>query len=70
LIVERFVEGPWFLACGFSILDIYVSMFTRWRGSIGREWLAEGHIPKIEATTAALSVRPAIAPVWARHFEG
>jgi glutathione S-transferase len=69
LIVERFIGGPWFLASGFSILDIYASMFARWRGSIGREWLAEGHIPKIEAITAALSVRPAIAPVWARHFE-
>ena len=69
LIVERFIGGPWFLASGFSILDIYASMFARWRGSIGREWLAEGHIPKIEAITAALSVRPATAPVWARHFE-
>jgi GST-like protein len=69
LIVERFIGGPWFLASGFSILDIYASMFARWRGSIGREWLAEGHIPKIEAITAALSVRPAIAHVWARHFE-
>jgi len=69
LIVERFIGGPWFLASGFSILDIYASMFARWRGSIGREWLAEGHIPKIEAITAALSVRPAIATVWARHFE-
>ena len=68
LIVERFVAGPWFLASGFSILDIYASMFTRWRGSIGREWLAEGHIPKIEAISAGVSTRPAIAPVWARHF--
>ena len=69
LIVERFIEGRWLLASGFSILDIYASMFARWRGSIGPEWLAEGHIPKIEAITAALSVRPAIAHVWARHFE-
>ncbi len=69
LIVERFIEGRWLLASGFSILDIYASMFARWRGSIGPEWLAEGHIPKIEAITAALSVRPAIARVSARHFE-
>src|SRR6202041_1382638 len=39
LIVERMVEGPWFLAGGFSILDIYAAMFTRWRGSIGKDWL-------------------------------
>ncbi len=68
LIVERFAGDPWLLPSGFSILDIYVSMFTRWRGSIGREWLAEGHIPKLSAISTALAGRPAIAPVWARHF--
>ncbi|HEX4302114.1 MAG TPA: glutathione S-transferase family protein [Rhizomicrobium sp.] len=68
VIVERFAGDPWLLPSGFSILDIYVAMFTRWRGSIGREWLAEGHIPKLSAISAALAARPAIAPVWARHF--
>ncbi len=68
VIVERFVAGPWFLTSGFSILDIYASMFTRWRGSIGKEWLAEGHIPKLEAISKGVSQRSAIAPVWARHF--
>ena|SRR5579862_5270228 len=68
LIVERFVAGPWFLPSGFSILDIYASMFTRWRGSIGKEWLAERHLPKLEAISKALAERKAIAPVWARHF--
>ena len=68
LIVERFVAGPWFLASGFSILDIYASMFTRWRGSIGKEWLAERHLPKLEAVSKSLAERKAIAPVWARHF--
>src|SRR5258708_10579961 len=68
LIVERFTAGPWFLASGFSILDIYASMFTRWRGSIGKEWLAEGHIPKLAAISPPLAPRPAIPPVWARHF--
>jgi GST-like protein len=68
LIVERFVAGPWFLPSGFSILDIYASMFTRWRGSIGREWLAQRHIPALDAISVAVSTRSAIAPVWARHF--
>ena len=68
LIVERFVDGPWFLASGFSILDIYAAMFSRWRGSIGGEWLAEGHIPKLEGLARAVSVRPTIAPIWRRHF--
>jgi GST-like protein len=69
-IVERMVDGPWFLPTGFSILDIYAAMFTRWRGSIGRDWLKEGHIPKLEALAKALSERPRIAPVWQRHFGG
>jgi glutathione S-transferase len=70
LIVERFVAGPWFLPSGFSILDIYASMFARWRGSIGREWLEEGHIPRIAAISAGVAARPAIAPIWSRHFGG
>jgi glutathione S-transferase len=68
LIVERFVAGPWFLPSGFSILDIYASMFTRWRGSIGKDWLAERHLPKLEAVSKSLAERRAIAPVWGRHF--
>jgi len=68
LIVERFVAGPWFLASGFSILDIYASMFTRWRGSIGKEWLAERHLPKLETISRSVSERSTTGPVWARHF--
>jgi glutathione S-transferase len=68
LIVERMCDGPWFLASGFSIVDIYAAMFSRWRGSIGGEWLKEGHIPKLESLAEAVSKRPAIAPVWQRHF--
>jgi GST-like protein len=68
LIVERMCDGPWFLASGFSIVDIYAAMFSRWRGSIGKDWLAEGHIPKLDNLAAAVAKRPAIAPVWQRHF--
>jgi glutathione S-transferase len=70
LIVERMIVEPWLLAHGFSILDIYAAMFTRWRGSLGRDWLAEGHIPKLHALARAVSERPRIAPIWARHFGG
>ena len=68
VIVERNAEGPWFLASGFSILDIYAAMFTCWRGSVGREWLEAGNIPKLKAIARGLSERPAIVPVWSRHF--
>jgi GST-like protein len=70
LIVERMVAGPWMLPSGFSIVDIYAAMFTRWRGSIGKAWLEENHIPKLHALAVALSERPRIAPVWKRHFGG
>jgi len=68
LIVERMCDGPWFLASGFSIVDIYAAMFSRWRGSIGKEWLKEGHIPKLDALARGVARRPAIEPVWHRHF--
>ncbi len=65
LIVERMAAGPWFLPHGFSVLDIYAAMFSRW--SIGKEW-REANLPKLNALAASLSERPAIAPVWQRHF--
>ena len=68
LIAERMVAAPWFLPSGFSILDIYAAMFSRWRGSLGKDWSAEGHIPKLDALSKSLSQRPAIAPIWKRHF--
>jgi glutathione S-transferase len=68
LIVERSAADPWLLAGGFSILDIYAAMFTRWRGSVGNGWLDADNIPRLMAIARALSLRPKIAPVWERHF--
>jgi GST-like protein len=65
LIVEKSIAGPWLLASGFSLADIYAVMFSRW--SIGREW-RETNVPKLVALTKRLSERPKIAPVWKRHF--
>ena len=70
LIVERNVAGPWLLAGGFSILDIYAAMFTRWRGSVGKDWLDGDNIPRLKMIARALSLRPKIAPVWERHWGG
>ena len=67
LIVERMTAGPWLLASGFSILDIYAAMFSRW--SVGKDWRA-ANLPKLNALAVELSKRPAIAPVWQRHFGG
>jgi glutathione S-transferase len=68
LILDSLCGGPWFLPSGFSVVDIYAAMFSRWRGSIGKEWLAEGHIPNLDNLAAAVAKRSAIAPVWQRHF--
>lgn len=65
LIVERMIRGPFLLAGGFSILDIYAAMFTRW--SLEPDWKL-AHIPKLMALAEAVSQRRAIAPVWQRHF--
>jgi glutathione S-transferase len=65
LLIERAAAGPFILQSGFSILDIYAAMFARW--SIGRQW-REANIPRLNALSDAVSRRPAIAPVWARHF--
>ena len=64
LLIERAAAGPFILQSGFSILDIYAAMFARW--SIGRQW-REANIPRLNALSDAVSRRPAIAPVWARH---
>lgn len=65
LLLERALAGPWFLSTGFSAVDIYAAMFSRW--SAGVEWRAE-NLPKLVELANALASRPAIAPVWARHF--
>ena len=67
LLVERMIRGPFLLAHGFSILDIYAAMFTRW--SLEPDWKL-ANLPKLMALADAVSQRPAIAPVWQRHFNG
>ena len=66
LLIERVLAGPFLLPGGFSLLDIYAAMFSRW--SIGSEW-REANLPRLTGLAAAVSKRPAIAPVWARHFD-
>jgi glutathione S-transferase len=65
LIIERMIRGPFLLSNGFSILDIYAAMFTRW--SLEPEW-KRANLPKLMGLAEAVSQRPAIAPVWQRHF--
>ena len=66
LIVETNVAGdPYLSTDGFSLTDIYLAIVSRWAQQ--DEW-RPAYLPKVERLTAAVAVRPAIAPVWARHF--
>ena len=65
--VERAVAGPWFLAGGFSAVDIYAVMFSRWRECRSEGWREE-HIPKLCEIAAALAQRPATGPIFNKHF--
>ena len=67
LLLERVMGGPFMLAHGFSLLDIYAAMFSRW--SIGAEWRA-ANLPRLTKLAKAVSQRPAIMPVWQKHFDG
>jgi len=67
LAIERAAAGPWFLKEGFSAVDIYAAMFSRWRDCRAESWREE-YIPKICAIAAALAQRPAAAAVFHKHF--
>jgi len=67
LLLERVMAGPFMMPRGFSLLDIYAAMFSRW--SIGAEWRA-ANLPRLTKLAKAVSQRPAIAPVWQKHFDG
>jgi GST-like protein len=66
-IVAEAIAGPWFLASGFGVVDIYAVMFSRWRASVGREWL-ENNIPELHTLARRVYERPKIQPVWKKHF--
>ena len=65
LILERAVAGPWLLASGFSVVDVYAAMFNRW--SAAHVW-RDTNIPKLCAIMRNVAERPRIAPVWQMYF--
>ena len=67
LSVEAAAAAPWFLAEGFSALDLYAAMFSRWRECRIGGW-REDNLPRICAIAAALAQRPALQPVWNKYF--
>lgn len=66
LVVEENISGePYLSEHGFSVTDIYLAVVSRWAQQ--NAWRPT-HVPKVERLTAAVAARPAIGPVWARHF--
>lgn len=65
-LIENAIEGdPWFLASGFSALDLYLAVVSRWAQV--DEW-RKTEVPRIERLAQAVAERPACRAVWHRHF--
>jgi len=56
--------SPWFLAGGFSALDIFVAVMTKWPPR--RAWFA-AQCPKLHAIAVLTDREPRLASVWARN---
>ncbi len=54
-LIERVLAGPFLLAGGFSLLDIYAAMFSRW--SVGPEW-REHNLPHLNQLARLVSPAP------------
>lgn len=67
LVVEGVIAGPWLLAEGFCITDVYIAVVSRWAQ---QDAWRPAHVPRIEALVGAVAGRDRIAPVWRRHFGG
>jgi GST-like protein len=63
--VEAVAQQPWFLGDQQSVLDVYISIMTRWRPR--RAWFAET-CPRLTAIATALDRDPRLAAVWAANF--
>jgi GST-like protein len=63
--LEGVAQGPWFLGPRFSMLDVYLTVMTRWRPR--RAWFAES-CPKLAAIAVALDDDPRLRALWAANF--
>lgn len=63
--LESVAAGPWFLGARRSVLDVYVSVMTRWRP--GRAWFADA-CPTLSAIAAEVDRDPRLSRVWDANF--
>jgi len=65
LVLDREVEGPWFLGERFSALDIYICAMTHWLPR--RPWFEENTTSLILIADAAKKI-DRLSHVWARNY--
>ena len=63
--VERSTRAPFMLGNRGSMLDVYISVMTRWRPR--REWFAD-ECPRLHAIAVAVDADPRLAPLWEANF--
>ena len=63
--LESAAGAPWFLGTGFSALDIYIAVMTKWRPQ--RPWFATD-CPRLHAIAMAAEARPEYAASWRWNF--
>jgi GST-like protein len=59
---------PLHLGARFSLADLYTAVLSRWMNQ--KDGWLERDCPRIVRLGALVRARPAVAPVWARHFPG
>jgi GST-like protein len=64
MVEEAAQARPYFLGERFSVLDVYLSVMSRWRPR--RPWFAE-HCPKLHSIAKRIDAEPLLAAVWARN---
>ncbi|MDX2087474.1 MAG: glutathione S-transferase family protein [Kofleriaceae bacterium] len=64
--LEGAAKAPWFLGETRSMLDVYVSVMTRWRPN--RPWFAK-EAPKLSAIAQAVDAEPRLAKLFAANFD-
>ena len=65
LVEAAAADDDWFFPCGFSVVDIYAAVLSRW-GQID-DWRVT-HLPRIERIAGQIAHRKLLADVWRRHF--
>ena len=66
LTVDAAVQGqPWILESGFSVVDLYIAVVSRWAGVA--TWRSEALV-NVERIAVAVAERDRCRAVWQRHF--